>query len=325
VSPPAVADTLKVGPGQPFKTVSAAIAAAKDGDTVEVAAGTYDNDYAEIAKTITLTAVGGFAHLRSTGNIPNRKGILVTDADITIDGFSFSGARVSEQDGGNGAGIRYQRGNLTLNGCYFADNQNGIMGVGDGNGTVTVTKSEFFRNGAPAGPSAGLTHNLYLSGLAKVDVADSYFHGANVGHEFKSRAKQTTITRSRFVDGPNGTASYSIDLPNGGEATISDSQIEQGPMSQNPAMIAFGEEGNLHAASKLTIENSLIANRMADPPAFGVLNAAPGPVHFVNDMVFGLTLNSLFHGPANLTDVTYLKTEPDIPTGHPWETTPAGK
>ena len=203
---PAHADTLSVGSGRAYETIAAAVAAAHDGDTIAVDAGTYSNDFAEIGKKITLTAIGGFAHLRASGLVPNRKAILITDTDVTINGFYFSGAQVSAGDGGNGAGIRYQGGNLVLNGCYFVDNQDGILGVGDGGGTVTVRKSEFFRNGAPTGPSAGLTHNLYLGGLALLTVEDSYFHGAQVGHEFKSRAKKTIIKNSRFVDGPTGTA-----------------------------------------------------------------------------------------------------------------------
>jgi hypothetical protein len=319
------AATLTVGPGKTYATVAAGIAAAQDGDTVAVDAGTYQNDYAEIGKAITLTAVGGMVDMRSSGNIPNRKAILITDADITIVGFHFSGAKVTDADGGNGAGIRYQKGNLKIEGCYFTDNQDGILGVGDGTGTVTVTKSEFFQNGAPTGPSAGLTHNLYLGGLANLTVEDSYFHGARVGHEFKSRAKQTIIRNSRFADGPTGNSSYSIDLPNGGDAMITGSQIEQGPMSQNPAMIAFGEEGNLHPGSKLTIENSLIANQLKSPSAFGVWNQTPMPVHIVGSKVFGLTLDSLFHGPANLNGVTYVTAEPEISTKHPWDESSGAK
>ena len=316
---PAPAATLTVGPGEAYKTIAAAVAASHDDDTIEVKAGTYENDYAEITKKVTLTAVGGFARLHSTGLIPNRKAILITDTDITINGFEFSGAKVSGGDGGNGAGIRYQAGNLKIERCYFTDNQDGILGVGDGTGTVTIDKSEFYANGAVTGPSAGLTHNLYLGGLARLTIENSYFHGARVGHEMKSRAIQTVVRNTRVVDGPTGTASYSIDLPNGGEAIITDSQIEQGPKSQNPNIIAFGEEGNLHPGSKLTVENSLIENDLPSPSAYGVWNAAPAAVHILNTKVYGLTLNSLFHGPATVSGIDFLKTEPPIPTRHPWE------
>jgi hypothetical protein len=313
------AATLTVGSDEVYKTIGAAVAAARDGDTIEVKAGLYENDYAEITKKVTLTAVGGFAKLHSTGLLPNRKAILITDTDITIKGFEFSGARVSGNDGGNGAGIRYQGGNLTVEGCYFTDNQDGIMGTSDGTGTVTIKDSEFFANGAVTGPSAGFTHNLYIStGVARLTIENSYFHGARVGHEMKSRAAQTVIRNSRFVDGPTGTASYSIDLPNGGQATIVGGQIEQGPKSQNPNIIAFGEEGNLHPGSKLTIENSLIENDLPSPSAYGVWNAAPAPAHILNSKIYGLTLNSLFHGPATLSGVEYLKTEQPISAQHPW-------
>jgi hypothetical protein len=30
-------------------------------------------------------------------------------------------------------------------------------------------------------------------------------------------------------------------------------------------------------------------------------------------------MNSLFHGPATVSGIEYLKTEPPIQTGHPWE------
>jgi hypothetical protein len=316
----AAADTLKVGPGQQYTTVAAAVAASHDGDTIEVAAGNYDNDYAEITKKIALKAVGGFANMRSTGLIPNRKGILITDADVTITGFSFSGAKVSGGDGGNGAGIRYQAGgNLVLDGCYFTGNQDGILGVGDGTGSVIVRNSEFYQNGAPAGPSAGFTHNLYISAVARLEVQGSYFHGARVGHEFKSRAARTVINDSRFVDGATGTASYSIDLPNGGDVSITNSQIEQGPLSQNPNIIGFGEEGSIHPGSKLVIEGSLIENDLKSPSAVGIWNASATPVHILNVRVFGLTPDSLFHGPATVSGIDYLAAEPAISTKHPWE------
>jgi hypothetical protein len=317
---PATAATLTVGAGEAYKTIAAAVAASQDGDTIAVKAGTYANDYAEITKKVTLTSVGGFARLHSTGLIPNRKAILITDTDITIKGFEFSGAEVSGNDGGNGAGIRYQGGDLVIDSCYFTGNQDGIMGTSDGTGTVTIKDSEFFANGAVTGPSAGFTHNLYIStGVARLTIENSYFHGARVGHEMKSRAKQTVIRNSRFVDGPTGTASYSIDLPNGGEVTITGSRIEQGPKSQNPDIIAFGEEGNLHPGSKLTIEDSLIENDLDTSSAYGVWNAAPSPVHILSSKIYGLTLNSLFHGPATISGIEYLKTEPPIASKHPWE------
>jgi hypothetical protein len=315
----AMGATLTVGPGKAYKTIAAAVAAAHDGDTVDVVAGTYVNDFAEIDKKITLQATGGFAHLEATGLLPNRKAILITDTDITVRNFWFSGARVSEADGGNGAGIRYQGGNLTLYECYFTNSQNGIMGVGDGRGTVTVDRSEFYGNGAKVGASAGYTHNLYLGGLAKLEIADSYFHGANVGHELKSRAAVTTIRNSRIVDGATGTASYSVDLPNGGLALIVDTEIEQGPRSDNPIMVSFGEEGNLYPGSSLTVSGGLIENDLHNPSARGFRTVPGRPVEIKNTRIYGLNALNLVDGPSSRSALTYLSTEPLISTKHPWE------
>ena len=36
---------LSVGPGKPYSTIATAVAAAQNGDTIEVQAGTYTNQY----------------------------------------------------------------------------------------------------------------------------------------------------------------------------------------------------------------------------------------------------------------------------------------
>src|SRR3954447_24797483 len=101
--------TLTVGVGQQYKTLASAIGASHDGDVLKVQAGTYTNDFAEITHKITIEAMGGMAKLVATGAIPNGKAILITDTDVKLDHIEFAGATVKD---GNGAGIRYQGGNL---------------------------------------------------------------------------------------------------------------------------------------------------------------------------------------------------------------------
>src|SRR6185437_1765609 len=127
--------TLTVGSSGQFSTLSAAIAASHNGDVIQVAAGTYTNDFATITTNITIEGVGGMVNLVATQSPPNGKAILTTDANVTLDNIAFSGCTVPD---GNGAGIRYETGNLTLNNCYFHDNQNGILGGADPTGTVTI-------------------------------------------------------------------------------------------------------------------------------------------------------------------------------------------
>jgi hypothetical protein len=189
----------------------------------------------------------------ATGNIPNDKGILIVNTDATIDHFEFSGAKGAS---GNDAGIRYQGGALTLTNSYFHDNQNGLLAAPSATGTITIDNSEFANNGI----GDGYTHNLYVNSIAKLTITDSYFHDAVVGHEIKSRAAETVITNTRIIDN-NSTSSYSIDMPNGGKATLSGNVIQQGPNGDNPNIIAYGEEGLTHSVNALRHDRQHRAQR----------------------------------------------------------------
>jgi Bacterial Ig-like domain/Bacterial Ig domain len=303
---------LTVGSGKQFSTIVAAVAAAQNGDTINVDAGTYTNQWVHIFTNITLQGVGGMVNLVSTGLIPNGKGIFITDGNITINNFTFSGALVADY---NGAGIRQQTGNLVLNNDGFFHNQ---MGVLTGNsGTLTVNNSEFAYNGvAPGLPAIG--HGLYANLLASLTVNNSYFHENSVGHEIKSRALTTTITNSRVYD-LNGTASYSIDLPDGGNALIQNNVIEQGPLSQNPHIIIYGEEGThpLNPGTNFVIDGNTIINDKTGS-AIAVHSFTSTIAQITNNKFFGLTAAQIAAGPNTQTGNQFLPTEPLLDTTHPW-------
>ncbi len=299
---------LTVGPGQAFSTLAAAVAASHDGDVIQVQAGTYTNDFATITTKITIEAVGGMARFVATVQPGNGKAILVTHSDVTLRNLEFSGAKVTDD---NGAGVRYEVGNLTIDNCYFHDNQDGLLAADNPAGSITITNSQFAHNGA----GDGLTHNLYVGQVGTLTITNSYFHDAVVGHEIKSRALNTIIQGSSIVDGPTGTASYSIDLPNGGNDTISNDFIEQGPRSENPAIIHFGGEGTVYAGSSLSISNNVILNDLDSPSAVALLNQTMPAVtaSLANNQVFGLTAAQIANGPVSESGTTFLTTEPPIP------------
>ena len=58
--------TLTVGPNQQYSRIGDAVAAARDGDTVAVQAGTYTNDFTTVNNKITLTGVGGIVEMAAT-------------------------------------------------------------------------------------------------------------------------------------------------------------------------------------------------------------------------------------------------------------------
>jgi Ca2+-binding RTX toxin-like protein len=267
------------------------------------------NDFAEIRTKITLEGVGGMVRMQATGAIPNDKGILVVDTDATIDHFEFSGAAGAS---GNAAGIRYQGGALTVTNSYFHDNQNGLLANPSASGTITIRDSEFAHNGS----GDGYTHNLYVGDIAKLSVQDSYFHDAVVGHQIKSRAEVTEISNTRIFDN-SGSSSYSIDLPNGGRATLTGNVIEQGPNGGNPNIVAFGEEGGLHAGSALTLSGNTVINDMGRGTF--VWDASGTGASISDTRVFGLSDSQMASGSGvSVSGTTYLAAEPALDTSHPW-------
>jgi hypothetical protein len=246
------AQLKQVGPTRTFSKPSAAIAAASAGDVIEIDAGNYVDDNAVISTSnLTLRGVGGARpHLSSTQPIGNGKGIWVNDAqNTTVENIEFSGANVTDQ---NGAGIRNEADGLTVCNSYLHDNENGILG---GVGTVLIEYSEFDHNGF----GDGFTHNIYIDGGTVFTLRYSYSHRAHIGHNVKSRAKETHILYNRISD-EDGDPSYSIDIPQVGRTFIIGNLIQQGPNTDNPTMIAYGAESALNTVQELYVVNNTMVN-----------------------------------------------------------------
>ena len=312
--------TLTVGTGAgDYASLGTALAATQNGDTINLPGGVYYDQTATVATNVTIQGVGGTAYLVATQPVSNAKGILVVDAPgtVTINNVSFSGAATSNANGANAAGIRYQGGNLVLNNDALWGNQNGILATpgSAGTGSIAINNSTVTNNGV-SDPSLtagyGYTHNLYVNDVASLSITGSTITAANVGHEVKSRAQSTTITNNVIADGPTGTASYSIDLPNGGNGTIRGNTIQQGPASQNPAIISNGEEGNLHAGS-LAVTGNTIINNDPSPSSVAVVNATSTPATVTGNLITGLSSGQIDKNAAdNVSNNTLTNAQPNI-------------
>lgn len=300
---------LSVGADKPYHTLAAAVAAAQDGDTVQLDAGTYLNDFATINANITIEGVGGLAKL--VASVPTEKAILVTNTDVTLRRLEFTGASNGDN---NGAGIRYQGGHLVIERSYFHDNQDGLLAASDPGGSIRITRSEFDHNGAGDGRS----HNIYVNEVGQFSFDQSYSHDAVVGHELKSRAQTTTITNSRLFD-LSGDASYSIDVPNGGNLTVTGNVIEQGPRSENPFILTYGPEGLARPGREATISGNTFVNHLTARAPAGILNPAGVPMTVTNNTLYGLTVDQLLSGTGGVTTGNVVTTsEPALDTSHPF-------
>jgi len=246
----ASAETLSVGPGQKFAKPSEAFRAAKDGDTIEIAAGTYAGDVAIIrANRLTIRGMGSQrVKLPAAGKNVGGKAIWVTAGrDITIENIEFSGARVPDR---NGAGIRAEGANLTLRNCRFYDCENGILG---GSGEMLIEHCEFEHCGPVAQPA---THSLYI-GERCTKLVFQYNYSTDViqGHLLKSRAKESWLLYNRLSD-ESGTGSAVADFPNGGRVVMVGNILQKGARAQNTRVIAYGMEGIKHELNALYVVNN---------------------------------------------------------------------
>jgi hypothetical protein len=301
---------LHVGPGLDFASLSAAVSAADDGDVIEVQAGTYVDDFPLIAKRLTIRGVGGMARFTADEEIPNRKAIFITRSDVVVDHIELSGARVNPYDN-NGAGIRYEGGNLTLVHCYVHDNQMGILGGDDPNGHVAILDSEFAYQSRPDG---GIAHQIYLGRIARLEVARNYLHETSIGHHIKSRAAETNV-HDNVIDDGEGTASYEVDVPNGGTAVIRHNIIRQGPNSDNEAIISYGEEGMVWERNALRVEDNVISNLLKQG-AIGVQNRSSVTAEIRRNTFYHLP--RIATGPLELAGNVVVAEPPAIPTERPW-------
>lgn len=323
--------------GTSFPTVSAAITASSAGDVILIPTGLYVEEFPQITHSLTLQGVGGMAQLRTPNPTPaNDRAVLMVPfnagVDLTVHNLEIFGA--SRPVWTNGAGILFEigNGNLRVYDSWFHHNENGIL-VGDGNNIVEIVRSEFSYNGNPTiAGTVSPAHNLYVNKVASLTVTDSYFHNVRTNHELKSRAAQTTITNSRFVDGSDSLASYSIDLPNAGIARIENNQIVKGPLAVNKYIIHFGGEpgATQWPNSQLDVVGNIIINERGGSGAVGVFNQSQigstgtaQPVSITGNTLYNVQgLQETIHSPALLTvggNTMLTGAAPSVSTASPWQ------
>jgi len=273
---------IRVGPDRDIKSLAKASRMAGDGDVIEVDAGDYRGDVAVWQQNrLTLRAVGGRVRLIAAGADVEGKGIWVLrGGQISVDGFDFIGAQVSDR---NGAGIRLEKGSLTVTNCGFWENENGILTSNNSDVVLKISNSEFGHNGAGDGQS----HNVYVGGIKHLHVSGSYFHHARVGHLLKSRAAENFVLYNRLVDGAKGEASYELEFPSGGVAYVVGNVIEQASTTENFHLISFGAEGLACPKNELYLVNNTLVDRWAEGGVFLRVKAGTGAVYAVNNLLLG--------------------------------------
>ncbi|MEP7233895.1 MAG: T9SS type A sorting domain-containing protein [Ignavibacteriota bacterium] len=255
------ATTFQVGKTRLYTKPSKVMNLVADGDTVEIDAGLYTGDVGTWTKNdLVIRAAGrglsGFVHLDAAGQSAQGKAIwVITGKNTYIENIEFSGCTVTDH---NGAGIRQEGDNLELRHCYFHDNEDGVLSGASPTSDILFEACEFARNGY----GDGYSHNLYIGNVRSFTMRFCYSHHAKIGHCVKSRAINNFIEYNRIMDEDTGSASYLINLPNGGFSIILGNTMHKGVNAQNRVLVDYGSEGLTNPGKQLYVaSNTMVSTR----------------------------------------------------------------
>jgi len=251
---PATAPFMLVETGAGFNRLADAINAVGEGTgTILVADGTYRECAVQGAGTITLRARTRGAVILDGATCEGKAALVLRGAGATIEGLVFQNLRVPD---GNGAGIRLERGDLTVSYSIFRDSEEGILTGSDETGRILIDRSTFRRLGR-CDRDLDCAHGIYVGHYGLLTVTRSRFEAGNGGHYLKSRALRVDISDNSFDDSQGRATNYMIDLPAGSTGRIENNVMVQGRDKENySAFIALGAEGGEQSSDGLAVSGN---------------------------------------------------------------------
>jgi hypothetical protein len=233
--------------GTGFTNISAAVSTLKPGDELLIAEGIYNTPFTINKNDITLTGVG---HVVFQRGVASGKGFILSKGNnLTINNIECRDITVRD---GNGACVRQEGVNLTLNHVFFHSSQEGVLETASQAGMIRIVNSRFERLGYN-----GQAHGVYTN-KASVYIEQSLFIAAkNQGHAIKVRGKKLTIDKSIIVS-LSADDSRLIDMSNGGELLVVNSLLGQGPNSVNGQVIGYGLEGMSHQLNTIKLIDNVV-------------------------------------------------------------------
>lgn len=232
---------------KPFLDFSTAVKSLQHGDTLLVAEGVYHSSVVIRKNNITIKGNGHVVFERSAAH---GKGFILSQGNnLTIENVECRFISVRD---GNGACIRQEGKDLTLDHVYFHNSQEGILETAKNVGFIKIYNSRFERLGFN-----GQAHGIYTN------KADLYIYQSLIvatkseGHAIKVRGSKLHIDSS-IIASLSSDDSRLIDMSNGGELTVKNSILEQGPKSVNGQAIGYGLEGMLFENNQVNLIGNVI-------------------------------------------------------------------
>ena len=283
---PAGAFTV-VESGRSYARLQQAVDAIGNGTgTIAVAPGTYRECAVQSAGVVTYLASQPGSAIFDGVTCEGKAALVLRGRTANVSGLVFRKMAVPDN---NGAGIRLERGDLTVTQSWFADSQQGILTANDPGGTIVIDKSTFSGLGNCDDPS-GCAHSIYIGRYGHLRVTRSRFERGTGGHYVKARSRRVDIASSSFDDSAGRATNYMIDLPDGATGQITNNWFVQGRDKENySAFIAVAAEDRVNAAHGLQIagndarfapgvrrSSAFVADWSGDKLAIGPNTLGPG-------------------------------------------------
>ena len=248
------ASYVVVETGQGFGRLQDAVNAIGGGTgTIRIAPGRYADCAVQTQGSVSYIAVTPGQTVFDGVACEDKAALVLRGSSARVEGLVFANIKVGDW---NGAGIRLEKGNLSVSQSWFRDSQQGILTGDDTSATLAIDKSTFTRLGTCEGPG-GCAHSIYTGNYGAVTVTRSRFEAGRGGHYLKSRADRIGVLNCSFDDTAGRETNYMIDLPNGASGRIAGNWFVQGQSKENySAFITVAPEGRQRSSAGLMIEGN---------------------------------------------------------------------
>ncbi|MFD1952546.1 right-handed parallel beta-helix repeat-containing protein [Sphingomonas arantia] len=237
--------------GRGFFRLQDAVNAIGGGDgTIRIAPGTYKDCAIVSDGRVAFAAVTAGTAIFDGGVCEGKATLVLRGRDAAVDGLVFRGVTVPDH---NGAGIRLEKGNLTVTGTAFRDSEQGILTTDDPAQVLTVRRSTFSGLGTCEG-AGGCAHGLYTGTGGTLELTNNRFERGRGGHYAKARARRVTIVDNSFDDTQGKATNYMIDLSSGATGRIVGNEFVMGKDKENhSAFITVAPEARTNPSAGLVI------------------------------------------------------------------------
>lgn len=237
--------------GQSFSRLQQAVDAIGGGSgTIVIAPGTYRDCAVQQAGRISFVAAAPGAVTFRGGICEQKATLVLRGRSARVEGLIFENLRVPD---GNGAGIRIEKGDLSVSETMFRNSEQGILSASDPSSSIRVERSTFSGLGR-CDRGLSCAHSIYVGDYGSLSIHRSRFEKGTGGHYVKSRAPNIEIVESSFDDSAGRGTNYMVDLSGGAAGTIARNVFVQGKDKENySAFIMVAAEGVANSSDGLAV------------------------------------------------------------------------